>query len=571
MSKTKRVQRSFLLLFLSVVLFWGSLFLLRPFIYHKALESQVQTLSETMTPWQKEWKKVQQGLLPATIKNKEMTLLFLDKNRKSKDNNADLANSSQKEFTALSHQQKVGYHYDTKNKTLFVAKPIYNQKQQKVGYIEVIQKKIPSFHLLDQIFHWLFFFATLFTVIVFYLFYYHKKKREELLSTIHQWIQKIKEEPTKQPSLFYRYSEWTPLFQDIETLSSSWQEERKKADAEAIQFSSLIDDLQVGVFVLDAKQRFTLINPRGKSLLHLQKKNQHYLEAQVNPDFIRSVEQCYQKQKDIQKEIHIFQPQEQILHLSLRYLSNQEHYWILGTIYDLTDLKKVELMQEDFISNVSHELKTPVTSIIGFIETLLDGAYLEPEITKEFLTIMEKDAQRLKQLIQEIIQLSRSGNELKNETKVPVHLSSFIEHLLERYQRQIDENHLQVSVQGDSTIEWSTYLYYFEPILKNLIENAVMYNKEYGKIEIQFKETAKAIKISVADTGIGISHQDQQRIFERFYRVDKARSRNSGGTGLGLSIVRHYTEILKGTLTVKSQIGVGTTFSLTFPKEKASS
>lgn len=194
---------------------------------------------------------------------------------------------------------------------------------------------------------------------------------------------------------------------------------------------------------------------------------------------------------------------------------------------------------------------------------MLDGAKDDPETLTQFLGIIQKDAYRLQRLIQEIILLSRDSKNTYDKQQVPLY--PLINEIAHSYQKMIAEKQLQLSIHGDQKIIISTVYELFYPIIKNLIENAVQYSTAEGTITVAFVLENHELVLSVADSGIGIPLEDQNRIFERFYRVDKARTRYSGGTGLGLAIVQNYTELLGGTVQLESYPGVGSTFTLRIP------
>jgi two-component system phosphate regulon sensor histidine kinase PhoR len=222
-------------------------------------------------------------------------------------------------------------------------------------------------------------------------------------------------------------------------------------------------------------------------------------------------------------------------------------------------------MQKDFVGNVSHELKTPITSLIGFTETLLDGAKDDPETLTTFLEIMQKEAQRLESLTQEIIQLSKGSEMVYDEEQIQ--LRPFFNQLIAGYHRIIQEKNLSLILEGPNDIIFLTKMELFYPVIKNLIENAIHYSIPNGKILIHYTNQ-NGLLIAIQDFGIGISQSDLERIFERFYRVDKARTRNTGGSGIGLAIVKDYVERLGGTIHVESHLGIGTTFTIHLPNPK---
>lgn len=237
----------------------------------------------------------------------------------------------------------------------------------------------------------------------------------------------------------------------------------------------------------------------------------------------------------------------------------------VGIIYDVTEMKQIEKVHEDFISNISHELKTPTTSIIGFAETLLAGAKDDPNASEEFIQIIESEGKRLLALIQNIMMLLKTEKDIYMLDTVVSNPVTVIEEELERYLFKLSEKNIQVTF--DSTLSKEVALpgNAFQLIVKNLIENAVEYTGENDSIFIYLKEMDDELILTVEDTGIGISDEDQKRIFERFYRVSQSRQRNTGGSGLGLSIVQHYTEILGGTIKLTSDLGEGTTVIVRIP------
>lgn len=470
-------------------------------------------------------------------------------------------------LTAIKKGAEYGYQTELINGKRFLSVTFpYKEKNKILAYIQL---SLPYTAFNQAINHFSTYSALLFIglfIIVMLLFYFLYRQHTQPIRTVLPTLKRIAKQPQKEVLILENTPEWNELYQTVNTVAKQMNRTYRAYEDNKRQFESLIHDLQVGIFLIDEQQQLRLINPSGQQFLHLKnfQPGMHYVEALKQIDLVKLIQQCLHEQKDVHGEIHVTQPHEAIFDIKLRYLSENQR--IIGTIYNITELRKLETMQEDFVGNVSHELKTPITSIIGFTETLLDGAKDDPEMSEQFLHIIEKDAQRLQQLIQEIIQLSRSASELDKDDIVAVSPIEVINGLLQHYQKNIDDKQLTIQVTGKSSLTIQTFLYYFDPIIKNLIENAISYNRQKGSVTIAVTETNHHCQITIADTGIGMAEKDLERVFERFYRVDKARSRNLGGTGLGLAIVKHYTEVLHGTVTVKSQLGVGTTFTLIFPK-----
>ncbi|NLI68747.1 MAG: PAS domain-containing protein [Bacilli bacterium] len=237
---------------------------------------------------------------------------------------------------------------------------------------------------------------------------------------------------------------------------------------------------------------------------------------------------------------------------------------IVLVIYDITELKQVETMRKDFVANVSHELKTPVTSIRGFAETLLDGAHEDVETRKHFLEIIFKESKRIQHLIEDLLILSKMEKDEPQMVITEVHLDHLLEEMMPMFKQRAEEKHIQLEVRNDKVV-FEADEDKVKQILLNLFTNAVNYTPENGKVAITLKQVDEFALIEVKDTGIGIEKEALPRIFERFYRVDKDRSRMTGGTGLGLAIVKHIVEAHQGKIEVASEVNKGSTFSVYLP------
>jgi two-component system phosphate regulon sensor histidine kinase PhoR len=220
-------------------------------------------------------------------------------------------------------------------------------------------------------------------------------------------------------------------------------------------------------------------------------------------------------------------------------------------------------MRRDFVANVSHEFKTPLTSIRGYTETLLGGAKDDPQIALDFLYTIERNAKHLEALVSDLLTLAKleaevpaSREELDLKAVIDDQIASRAKALRER-EIQVTLDCPQIHIQADRSRLGTA--------LSNLIDNAIHYNKQRGEIRIAAAAQNGTVRLSVTDTGNGIPSEELPRIFERFYRVDKARSRDSGGTGLGLSIVKHAIESQGGSITVASKLGAGSTFTIQLP------
>ena len=239
----------------------------------------------------------------------------------------------------------------------------------------------------------------------------------------------------------------------------------------------------------------------------------------------------------------------------------------IGVFYDITQIEHLERVRQEFLSNISHELRTPLTSILAFVETLEDGAINDEENNQRFLGVIRKNAQRMHRLIDDILELSSiESGQIQIELK-KINLHALVEDVFTNLSGKAKERgiNLKNDVPKDALV--SADVVRLEQMLTNLIDNAVKFNAEGESVTVAFAEKNGKHVISVSDTGEGISGEHLQRIFERFYRTDRARSREIGGTGLGLAIVKHLARLHGGEVFVVSTLGKGSTFSIELPNE----
>lgn len=235
------------------------------------------------------------------------------------------------------------------------------------------------------------------------------------------------------------------------------------------------------------------------------------------------------------------------------------------TIQDITATKKLEQIRTEFVSNVTHELKTPLTSIRGFVETLRNGAIYDASVAPRFLEIIDIEAERLTMLINDILQLSEIEN-ARGDTNIEEYdLSAIITEVLSILAHEADKKSVELKSETTGKMNVNVNRDRIKQMLINLIDNAIKYNRENGSVLVRAVRSEGSLAISVEDTGIGIEEQHISRIFERFYRVDKGRSRSMGGTGLGLSIVKHIVNLYDGSISVESEPGKGTKFTVLLP------
>ncbi|MDD5081184.1 MAG: ATP-binding protein [Candidatus Omnitrophica bacterium] len=326
-----------------------------------------------------------------------------------------------------------------------------------------------------------------------------------------------------------------------------------------------------GVMVVDMSGSVVLVNQALKNFLKIEDEpvGRRFMEVIRNIQIQEIIDKVLTSCDElISAEISTLVPEEKILlvHATAIKKSGQAHGAVL-VFHDVTELRHLEKVRRDFVANVSHELRTPVSSIKGYSETLLSGALEDEAHARDFLSIILSDSNRLASLIDDLLNLSKieSGN-LIMEFK-PQKLRPIIAKVFSGLKKQIDDKGISVEIDfpsdmPDVLIDHDR----ISQVLLNLMDNAMKYNSQNGKIIVKVFARGSFVGVDISDTGIGIPEKDLPRIFERFYRVDKARSRELGGTGLGLSIVKHIVQAHGGEVSVHSVEGQGTTFSFTLPK-----
>lgn len=364
---------------------------------------------------------------------------------------------------------------------------------------------------------------------------------------------------------FYR------LALQINYLQTHQRKVQRQVAGQNQEFATLLDYLPIGVMVIDRYRKVELANPAMEQFL------QQPISPRRHP-FTQDVRQ-FELASLINSALSERQTQHQTLKLpgsphertvdarAIYTATSQDYFQVLVLLYDVTEVYAVEQMQMDFMSNASHELKTPVTAISGFAKTLLAGAKDDPEKSVEFLQIIDQQSERLVELINDVLTISHieSGNNVEMTTVPLGHLVASQVNLLTPL---ATVNHITLHNQVASELQVTTDQRKLDQILKNVLSNAIKYNRPQGRVTVTATVTAHDWQLIVQDTGIGIAPQDQQRVFERFYRADVSHSNQLvSGTGLGLAIVRELVQSLNGKIDLQSELGTGTTVTMTFSRQ----
>lgn len=340
-------------------------------------------------------------------------------------------------------------------------------------------------------------------------------------------------------------------------------------------FSSMVE----GVFTVDREERILDLNQAGARLLEIdpgRARGKSMLLAIRNSELQELTRRALASPAPVEGQFTITDVvgREKFFHAHGTRLqdSTGEGTGALVVINDVTSLRRLENVRRDFVANVSHELKTPITSIEGFAETLQDGALEEPDEARRFVAVILQQARRLHAIVEDLLTLSRIEQEgaLRMVPMQELPILETLQAAIQACAHRSAEKKMTVLLRCPGDIRARINPALLEQALINLVDNAIKYSPEGSVVEVEAKEDPAAVRIRVRDQGMGIGGQDIPRIFERFYRVDKARSAKLGGTGLGLSIVKHIVQAHHGHITVESSPGKGSTFAIHLPTGKQS-
>lgn len=359
-----------------------------------------------------------------------------------------------------------------------------------------------------------------------------------------------------------RYPEFEPFRRSILYQRRQTRQFIAELHGEKRRITDIIESMREGLILLDGERQIVLINDSARRILHAQEEHsdgRNVVEVLRAPELLDAIRKSADGggAKSCDREIG---------GRSYRFfVSPSAEGGAILFIVDVTELKKAEEIRRDFAANVSHELKTPLTSISGFSEMISSGMVAKPEEVRRMAGIIHTEASRLIGLVCDIIRLSEIEN-LKGAGHDPVELSSVAEDAVRAVRGAAEKREVNLSCELEPVTTEGDRTMLFE-IFYNLLDNAVKYNRPGGTVRLELKKDCGQALIRVSDTGIGIDSEHLDRIFERFYRVDKSRSKETGGTGLGLSIVKHAAEFHGGRVAIQSEPGSGTTITVRLPCE----
>jgi two-component system phosphate regulon sensor histidine kinase PhoR len=372
-----------------------------------------------------------------------------------------------------------------------------------------------------------------------------------------------------------RHDEVGQLGKAINAMADSLQNQLKIIRNNEDLIQSVLDNMTNGILLVDLKGNIAVINPAAEVMLNVKAEQvlgKPYLEMKNHYEFTKLLKEGLLLREPIHEELNLYYPEEIMMRVDGIPMAEEEGSYkgMLFLLQNITAIRRLENVRSEFVTNVSHELKTPIAAVKGFAETLLGGGVTDEKTARSFLQIIYDESERLNRLISDILDLSKIESKSIYMECSPVHLSSFFTSVLETMGTMADKKKiiLQADVPDELFIEADEDK--LKQIFINIFSNAVNYTLEGGKVKVtvehsEHDEGKETIQFTVTDTGMGIPKKDLPRIFERFYRVDKARSRVSGGTGLGLSIVKHLVDLHHGSVTVESELNMGSSFIIKLP------
>lgn len=353
------------------------------------------------------------------------------------------------------------------------------------------------------------------------------------------------------------YGEISELGEVMNHLAESLESQMYEIQQNEERIDSLVNHLVIGVMLLDEQRQIQIVNPAMAAMLDQNSETligKSYVEVTKSYGLTHMIEKAYRRRTSQNDEIYFYYPEDRILDVNIVPITGKikGELNLIVLLYDITEIRKLEKIRTDFVTNASHELRTPVTALKGFSETLLDGAMEDKEVLQQFLEIMYTESSRLDLLVNDILALARLEQKQVPMEQERIDLQSVIFSSFQLVQQKADEKEMNLILIESEPVYLLGDEGRLKQIFTNLLSNGISYTESGGEIVVEVKKMKNETSISIKDNGMGIPEAELDRIFERFYRVDKARSRNSGGTGLGLSIVKYLVENLNGSIEVES-------------------
>lgn len=359
------------------------------------------------------------------------------------------------------------------------------------------------------------------------------------------------------------------LGQALDKLAANLTKTLRELRAERDLLSRVLQGMQEGVMLLDTGGNVALMNPAFREMLLVRGDviGMPLLEVVRHAELKELLDRARKAKTATSGEVEVggIKPRRLLVRATA---IEGEGGGVLAVFFDVTEIRRLESLRRDFVANVSHELRTPVTAVLSAGETLRLVAGKDPKAAETFLAIIERNAERLQRLIEDLLDLSRiESRELRLSPELVV-LKPFFSHVTSLFRERAEKKKISVVVDADDAVACFADRRALEQVVTNLVDNAVKYCPAGASVTVAARIDGPLARISVKDSGPGVAASHLPRLFERFYRVDPGRSRDVGGTGLGLAIVKHLSEAMGGAVRVESEVGKGTTFLVSLPAQK---
>lgn len=372
-----------------------------------------------------------------------------------------------------------------------------------------------------------------------------------------------------------RRDEIGELGKAIDNMADSLEKQLKIIRDNEDLLQSVLANMTGGMLMVNSLGNVALVNRFAEDVLGVSSKRltgKSYQELKRHYELTKLLGEGLRRKERIHDEQTLYDPEPRLIQIDgvPMFEDDDTYRGMLFLIQDISNIRRLERMRSEFVANVSHELKTPIAAVKGFAETLLGGGVQDEQTSRAFLQIIYDESERLNRLIGDILELSKIESKRSPLNFSPIHLQPFFDTIREMLNSSAAKKNITMEMKVPEEMFMEADEDRLRQIFVNLISNAVNYTQDGGKVRLTVEEQVsengeERILFHVRDTGMGIPKKDLPRIFERFYRVDKARSRSSGGTGLGLSIVKHLVDLHRGTVTVESEVNIGTTFTVNLP------
>ena len=342
-----------------------------------------------------------------------------------------------------------------------------------------------------------------------------------------------------------------------------------RLSVELTRREAVLASMTEAVLAVDAQLNVTFCNHSFQQAVgdHHTAEGVPLIRIVRDPGLFRVLKQVVDSGETIRQRLHLSASEARTFEVRAAPLSNSTSRGAIAILYDVTPQERLERVKRDFIANVSHEFRTPLATIRGYAETLLDGGLEDHQNRRKFVEIIQANGVRLNNIAADLLTLSELEAGRPEPDPGPIPVSDAVYGAIHAVEPAARLRGLALSAGSIPDVYILGYGIRFEQALLNLLDNAIKFNRENGEVRVEVRAVPESrVEISVSDTGVGIPPEDLSRVFERFYRVDKARSRQVGGTGLGLSIVKHAIEQMNGAIAVESRLGSGTRFTITLPQ-----